>query len=685
MSFFFKTIFLLLKRLFKSKLFSRYMLIFISLSLVNCGPPVYKNLTLLKTYDDNIKYVNAIAGKNGAPAVEDIVGERFFNLFVLSPKGNSFIYENKTYQHRAKISQNSDGTFKLITSPIQFGAMPLAPIFEFSKLRLVKLENGTYSFVAKTPGTGVFFSLPNSAYPYGYPMANYKNIKFLHAGTEIQIVTANGKKYTMLKFAFELNQDIKTLPNGYLNIQAIINKNTPGFKDFSDKDIKKLNDLNARLLTATTRNKMGTQMRAAAGTHCDYRIEFQGYRLKYTGIKTRPYLFNKSQSKFKRLARTRVCDYETHLSGIFLDLDYKPIANAKITILDKKNQTPILNTSTPLKTNVRGEFKISSKDYPQLKGEFFRGFVKLMFEYEVGGVQMRSYYPKSTTYEDSEVLKMQPNGYTNIIAEMPDTSIRVKPISFGGGISGNHIVKLYKDTNDNLIKTQQLTRSLAVKGSDKSSNFYDYTTTFKNLNPGKYFIELKTNDSNKSFWYIGKDALNTNNIIKAPNNRTDAAPIMLKKDAKLTISPTLAKELTTNIMQIPYLGQHNIPGAVYDYKIMLIDSNDEILESLSDNYIYYRNVILGSDFKLSIKRRKCIRKDYQCSSFGKTQWLKHLKIIPVGNYSFSTIKMTLNKSEARKFTPIYLSDDHDYKDEEYPGYFNRKNTHGFLIRHDPHL
>lgn len=666
--------------------FIKFLIVFMSFLLVSCGPPVYKNLTLLKNYDDNIKYAKAVVGENGAPSVEDIVGERFFNLFILSPKGGTYTFDNKTYQHRATITQNSDGTFKLKTSPIQFGGMPLAPIFEFPQLQLVKLENGVYSFVALKPGNGVFFSLPNSAYPLGYPMANYKNIKLVHAGTEILVVKENGKKRTMIKFALDFKEDVKTLPNGYLNIQAVITKETPGFKDFSDEDIKKLNDFNYRLLVASTASGMGTQMRGAAGTHCDYRIEFQGYRLKYTGIKTRPYLFNKTQSKFKRLQKNKICDYPTHLKGLFLDLNYKPVKDVEVTILDKDNEIPLINSTKTIKTNANGEFEISSKEFPELDGNVFRGFVRIKFKYTLNGQEYISYYPRSTTYADSEILRMQPNGYTNITAEMPDTSIRVKPSTFGGGISGNHNVFLYKaDDKTQPFKTQKLKRSLAVLGEDRVNGLYDYTAIFKDLEPGKYLVRLETNDSKKDFWYTGKDVLNSNNVISAPNKIKDAAIIELKKDEKLTVKPTLAKELTTSLRFMPYISQPSVAGVVYMYEHILQDSQGEKLGSLSNNYTYYRNLIVGSKYKLGIRRKKCVRVNYLCdASFSKTQWLKELRV-EHAKYDLSHILMTLDEAQAKEFEYIYLPEDHNYKDKKYPGVFRVNNVHAFVIQYDPSL
>lgn len=638
--------------------------------LISCGPPEYKNLTLLKNYSDDMKYTKAVAGKDGAPALEDIEGERFYNLFILRADRTGYTFPNKTYQFRATISQNPDSTFKIKTSPINFSdSMPIQPIFEFSQVDLVKLENGAYSFVAKKPGTGVFRTVATQTNPEGFVAVRYDDIKLIYAGTEIKVVKDDaGKKTTMVKFSLDFKQDIKIMSNGWLNVQEVVTNATKGFENASEDEIYQFNMQNKNLITAA--RQMASSMKGAAGTHCDYRIEFQGYRLKYTGIKTRPYLFNKETSKYKRLPRVKVCDRYTILHGTFLDPDYKGVADVVVSVLDPTtNQLIDLQNSenasiTQIKTDKDGKFVISSKYYKNFTG----GFLKLKFEYEQGGVTKTSYYPSETDVnKKSTVFKMTPNSEVrNLIAQIPDTSIRVKPLAGGLGITGYHHIYLYKDSPEDPNPTKLiLERKPAIEGSDRARSYQDYTATFKNLNPGKYYLKMHAKGINKDFWYTGTDSIGNVNIIKQPNTPQDAAAINLEKDQKLKIYPTFAENLVTQagFIRVGYNDNlyHTISGFRYDYKSTLYDEeNNEVYLTGS----YYRNLLAGTKYTLGVKRRICtdfiyidgplnsqIMKNINCRNWGDEQWVKELNIYEFYNFE---VYMTANKSEAKVFLFDYV-------------------------------
>lgn len=630
--------------------------------LISCGPPEYKNLTLLKNYSDDMKYTKAVAGKDGAPALEDIEGERFYNLFILRADRTGYTFPNKTYQFRATISQNPDSTFKIKTSPINFSdSMPIQPIFEFSQVDLVKLENGAYSFVAKKPGTGVFRTVATQTNPEGFVAVRYDDIKLIYAGTEIKVVKDDaGKKTTMVKFSLDFKQDITEMKNGWLNVQEVVTNSTKGFENATYDEIYQFNTQNKNLILAA--RQMASSMKGAAGTHCDYRIEFQGYRLKYTGIKTRPYLFNKEESKYKRLPRVKVCDSYTILHGTFLDPDYKGVADVVVSVLDPTTNQPIdLQNSkdasnTQIKTDKDGKFVISSKDYKNFTG----GFLKLKFEYKQGGAIKTSYYPSETDVtKKSTVFKMTPNSEVrNLIAQIPDTSIRVKPLAGGLGITGYHDIYLYKDSpqDKNPIKLT-LERKPAIEGRDRANSYQDYTATFKNLSPGKYYLKMHAKGIDKDFWYTGTDSIGNVNIFKQPNTPQDAAEINLEKDQKLKIYPTFDVSLVTqakstfDYWRLQELNK--LKGASYQFDEQLLDEDDNIVYATGGSY---RNLLVDTKYKIRVRRRTCTDGHYvsntwggqsftyfNCGDWGNFQWVKE-SLVFGNNYK---IKMTNDKNKSK--------------------------------------
>lgn len=642
------------------------LLIAISFLLLSCGPPEYKNLTLLKNYSDDLKYTKVNPGENGAPLLEDIVGERFYNLFILRQERNAYTYSNKTYEFRATITKNSDNSFKIKTGPIRFGSMPIAPVFEFSRVSLVKLENGAYSFVALVPGTGTFRSLPTETNPEGFIIVNYDNIKLVYAGTEIAVVKnkTTGKKQTVIKFSLDFKQEIKTLPSGWLNVQEVVTKDTKGFENASEDAIYNFNSYNKNLILAA--REMATSMKGAAGTHCDYRIEFQGYRLKYTGIKTRPYLFNFNQAKFKRLPKTKICARDTTLKGKFLSLDYRGLADVEVVALDAKTNQPLLNSQgMPISatTNATGTFEISSKNKSQ--DSFKGGFFKLRFKYKDSNNTVKySYYPSETNInKKSTLIKMSPNSILlNLNAQKPSTSIRVKPLAFGLGITGNHKVFLYKNTpGDTSPKEQVLQRNLAVDGSDRTNGYYDYTVTFKNLEAGTYYIKIQAIDINQDFWYIGTDKAGNPKIINSTNTSAEAAPIIIEKDQKLKIYPTLGASLITQFSSSygKFTVTSNYSGLYYDYRAEYLDINNNPIYP-TGNWGNFRNIIAGTSYKVRVKRRICTNYIYvedkeanrqdikyiNCLNWGDYQWVEQALVYGHLNYKVS---MTKNPSQAKIF------------------------------------
>lgn len=620
-----------------------------------------------------MKYTKASPGKDGAPNLDDIVGERFYNLFILQAERNNYSYSNKTYQFRATISQNANKTFKIKTSPINFSdSMPIQPVFEFAEVDLVKLENGAYSFVARKAGTGVFRTVATNTNPEGFVAVRYDDIKLIYAGTEIKVVEKDGKKQSMIKFALDFKQDIKVLPSGWLNVQEVVTTETKGFENADEDAIYAFNNQNKNLILAA--RQMASSMKGAAGTHCDYRIEFQGYRLKYTGIKTRPYLFNKAESKYKRLPRTKVCDRHTSLKGSFLSSDYQGIKDVKVSLLDAKTHRNILDAnSAPIITDANGEFFISSEKYPNFNG----GFIKIKFEYKDAnsGEAKTSYYPsESDINKKNTIFKMTPNSQVrDLLAQIPDTSIRVKPLGLGNlGISGNHSIYLYKDsTDDPNPKEQKLVRKPAIEGSDRNRNYKDYTATFDKLEAGTYYIKMHIKDTNQNFWYQGTDEVGNIKIITGANQATDAAPIEIRKDQKLWIYPRLDSSLVTYVSFIGFAydtfgtKHHPTAGFIYDYDSDLYQSNDEIIYRTGS---YYRNIISGTKYKIGVKRRICtdtrlidapeensqVYQYLDCKKWSKEQWVKDMKIY---DYSKYKVIMTPNKSEAKIFTFNALTED----------------------------